>query len=262
MYFIKPRISTLPQAIYVQYPEHELKTNGISYFSKEATLFATHRRTYKGGKCIMFGLTNFLYPDSKHANLVIYMSERGNHKDISACRNHAEEFDSNDLMTVYFKDEEQTQKQIVEGFEGINCPVVDEIKKDNNTTYKIRFNCYSSCFKKDLTIHFVAYVDGKEVWSQTQPIKITANPGRDSGVRPASVSQKKRKRKHSDFTFSASRYPADITDQEKQQLDDEMERSCMSIRNKFLAERNSYVVTQATKALFTKLLYITYFYGF
>ena len=42
-----------------------------------------------------------------------------------------------------------------------------------------------------LTIHFVAYVDGKEVWSQTHPIKITANPGRDSGVCPAGVSHEK-----------------------------------------------------------------------
>ena len=110
------------------------------------------------------------------------MSANGNHLNINACPTHAKRFESDEFMTCYFKDVEQTERKHIDGFDAIVCEV-DNIAENNDTTYKIRFNCFSSCFrKKDLELHFIFYVDEQVVWRKNQAIQISANAGRDSGV--------------------------------------------------------------------------------
>jgi hypothetical protein len=182
----------------IEYPNHQLRANGISFISEDGKLFATNRG--KDNKQISFGLANFDRSRMPKAELMVYLSMAGKHDQIVACAGCGERYGATDFMEVTFRGERQTKEvQLSDGAIGILCPIVENVPEDNNCTYKIRFNCFTSHLKINksdrVKLNFAIIVDGTEpaIWTDRIDLEVTANPGRDSGVFvPASRAGNKR----------------------------------------------------------------------
>lgn len=188
-----------PMETSVVYPVHPLKANGISYIADDGRLYATHRG--KDNKRIVFGLTHLEQDKFPQARLAVYLSMPGVHETITACPSHRATFDSTDVMKVFYKGEHQTTIQTVKGCKAVICPLVDCITDDNDRTYQIEFNCFTSCVQKtykgeNLFVNFViCNTNGEELWKKSTLLKVSANPGRDSKVFNGEKKPKPTKRK-------------------------------------------------------------------
>merc|ERR1712130_135644 len=188
------------EEINVVYPDHPLKANGISYISTDGKLYATHRGKPSEEKAIVFGLKGITSVNTSAGQshcLAIYLSVPGVHEEITSCPEHESRFKTcagnpKEFMQVFFKgDRCDTKQDVGNGHIATLCPIVNSIDgNENDRTYKVMFNCFTSCIKKQykedkLLLNF-AVIDfrGKEgviAWKTEIPLFVSANPGRDSG---------------------------------------------------------------------------------
>merc|ERR1712130_276018 len=188
------------EEIEVVYPDHPLKANGISYISTDGKLYATHRGKPSEEKAIVFGLKGITSVNTSAGQshcLAIYLSVPGVHEEITSCPEHESRFKTcagnpKEFMQVFFKgDRCDTKQDVGNGHIATLCPIVNSIDgNENDRTYKVMFNCFTSCIKKQykedkLLLNF-AVIDfrGKEgviAWKTEIPLFVSANPGRDSG---------------------------------------------------------------------------------
>lgn len=170
----------------IEYPEHVLRANGISFVSKDGRLFATNRG--KDNKHIFFGLGNFDRSRSPGTHLLVYLSVPGKHDKINACAACVEKYGSHDFMEVSYRG--QRQQKIVnlsDGAAAIVCPIVENIGEENDRIYQIKFNCFTSHLKDNKTdrvkliFGIVNSAITEQIWEHKVELEVTANPGRDSG---------------------------------------------------------------------------------
>lgn len=174
----------------IVYPTHVLRANGISFLSSDGKLFATNRG--KDNKHMFFGLDHFDKTangsDYAEAELLVYLSAAGKHGKIVGCAACAEKYNSTEFMEVSFMSKRQTREvELPGGGFGILCPIVDNIGEDNNRTYQIKFNCFTSHLKAQksdqVRLNFAIIMpNGMIIWDHKVTVEVTANPGRDSGV--------------------------------------------------------------------------------
>jgi hypothetical protein len=171
----------------IEYPQHVLRANGISFVSSDGRLFATNRG--KDNKHIYFGLTNFDRNIRPGAQLLVYLQVPGKHEKISSCAACVEKYNAHDFMELTFCGKRQTREVALQGgYHAIVCPIVDNISsEDNNKIYQIRFNCFTSHLKDNKTdrVKLVFAIVNEElteqIWEHKVELEVTANPGRDSG---------------------------------------------------------------------------------
>jgi len=170
----------------IEYPEHVLRANGISFVSKDGRLFATNRG--KDNKHIFFGLGNFDRSRSPGTHLLVYLSVPGKHDKINACAACVEKYDSTEFMEISFRGQRQQKKvTLSNGASAIVCPIVETIGEENNRIYHIKFNCFTSHLKDQKTdrvkLIFGIVNSGmtEQIWDHKVELEVTANPGRDSG---------------------------------------------------------------------------------
>ena len=177
------------------YPEHPLKANGVSYISADGKLYATHRGKPSEEKAIVFGLKGITSVNQSHC-LAIYLSVPGVHAEITTCPEHESKFkgcagNSKEFMQVFYKGTRCEDKVQVNGHLAVMCPIVNLIdENENDRTYKVMFNCFTSCIKKQykedkLLLNFAVInfrgEKGDLIWRTDIPLFVSANPGRDSG---------------------------------------------------------------------------------